>query len=164
VAEEDPKDRVLGRIEEERALWRDLVEEVGEERMDEPGPMGDWTFKDLASHLLGWRNRSIGRYEAAAAGRPEPTPPWPAELEDDDQINAWFHERDMGRSARDVLDDVDQSYVRLAKAIDSLPMEMVVEPDVFPWLEGASIAQVDLFGHLHDEHEPSIREWLAARD
>lgn len=164
MAEEDPKDRVLGRIEEERALWRHLVDQVGEDRMDEPGPMGDWSFKDLASHLLGWRNRSIGRYEAAAAGRPEPTPPWPAALEDDDQINAWFHERDASRAARDVLEDVDQSYVRLARAIDSLPEEMVVEPDVFPWLEGASIAEVDLFGHLHEEHEPSIREWLATRD
>ena len=48
------------------------------------------------------------------------------------------------RPARDVLDDVDQSYVRLAAAIDALPTEMVVERDVFPWLEGASIAEVDL--------------------
>jgi hypothetical protein len=164
VAEEDPKDRVLGRIEEERALWRDLVEQVGEDRMDEPGPMGDWSFKDLASHLLGWRNRSIARYEAAAAGRPEPAPTWPSELDGDDAINAWFHERDPGRAASDVLDDVDQSYVRLARAIDALPTEMVVDRGVFPWLEGASIAEVDLFGHLHQEHEPSIREWLATRD
>ena len=164
MAEEDPKDRVLGRIEEERALWRDLVEQVGEARMDEPGPMGDWSFKDLASHLLGWRNRSIARYEAAAAGRPEPTPAWPAELDGDDEINTWFHERDANRPARDVLDDVDQSYVRLARAIDALPEEMVVDRDVFPWLEGASIAEVDLFGHLHEEHEPSIRAWLATRD
>ena len=164
MAEEDPKDRVLGKIEEERALWRDLVEQVGVDRMDEPGPMGDWSFKDLASHLLGWRNRTIGRYEAAAAGRPEPTPAWPQVLDGDDEINAWFHERDTSRPALDVLDDIDQSYVRLARAIDSLPVEMVVDPDVFPWLEGASIAEVDLFGHLHDEHEPSIREWLATRD
>jgi hypothetical protein len=164
VAEGDPKDRVLGKIEEERALWRDLVEAVGDDRMEEPGPMGDWSFKDLASHLLGWRNRSIARYEAAAAGRPEPAPPWPPELEDDDEINPWFREQDAHRSVGDVLDDVDQSYVRLGKAIDSLPMEMVVDRGVFPWLEGASIAEVDLFGHLHDEHEPSIREWLATRD
>jgi len=163
MAEEDPKDRVLGKIEEERALWRDLVEQVGMDRMEEPGPMGDWSFKDLASHLLGWRNRSIGRYEAAAAGRPEPTPAWPRELDDDDEINAWFHERDASRPAREVLDDVDRSYERLAAAIDSLPTEMVVGRDVFPWLEGASIAEVDLFGHLHEEHEPSIREWLATR-
>ena len=163
MTEDDPKDRVLQRIEAERALWRDMVEEVGEDRMEEPGPMGDWTFKDLASHLLGWRNRSIARYEAAAAGRPEPAPPWPADLEGDDEVNPWIREQHLNRPVREVLDDVDQSYVRLAKAIDSLPVEMVVEPDVFPWLEGESVAQVELFGHLHDEHEPSIREWLATR-
>jgi hypothetical protein len=163
VTEADPKDRVLGRIEHERHLWRDLVDEVGEDRMDEPGPMGDWTFKDLASHLLGWRNRSIARYEAAAAGQPEPPAPWPAELDGDDNINPWIRDQHQNRSAREVLDDVDQSYVRLARAIEALPVEMVVEPNVFPWLEGESVAQVDLFGHLHDEHEPSIREWLATR-
>lgn len=163
VSEADPKDRVIQRIEAERAFWRDLVEEVGEDRMNEPGPMGDWSFKDLASHLLGWRNRSIARYEAAAAGQPEPPPPWPAELEDDDAINPWIREQDRGRSVREVLDDVDQSYVRLAEAIDALPTEMIVEPDVFPWLEGESVAQVQLFGHLHDEHEPAIRAWLATR-
>jgi hypothetical protein len=163
LAEEDPKDRVLGRIEEERALWRDLVEKVGEDRMEEPGPMGDWSFKDLASHLLGWRNRSIARYEAAAADRPEPSPPWPADLDGDEEINPWIREQYADRSVRDVLDDVDVSYVRLARAIDSLPIEMVVEPNVFAWLEGDSIAQTELFGHLHDEHEPSIREWLATR-
>ena len=27
--------------------------------MTEPGPMGEWTFKDLAAHLLGWRERTI---------------------------------------------------------------------------------------------------------
>ena len=164
MSEADPKGGVLERIEVERVLWRGLVEEVGADRMDEPGPMGEWSFKDLASHLLGWRNRSIARYEAAAAGLPEPASPWPPELDDDDEINTWFHERDASRPARDVLDEVDQSYARLAAAIDALPTEMVVERDVFPWLEGASIAEVDLFGHLHDEHEASIREWLATRD
>lgn len=59
VTEADPKDRVLARIEAERAAWRKLVEEVGEDGTEEPGPMGEWTFKDLASGLRIWRNRMI---------------------------------------------------------------------------------------------------------
>jgi Mycothiol maleylpyruvate isomerase N-terminal domain len=158
----DPRAAVIARIEAERAWWRDLVAEIGEDRMTEPGPMGDWTFKDLASHLLGWRERTIARLEAAAAGRGEPPNPWPAELgdEEDDPINDWIHERTRDRPLTDVLEDVDRSYERLANAVAALPDELVTSPDAFPWLDGEALADVELFGHLHDEHEPALRAWL----
>jgi hypothetical protein len=30
-------------------------------------------------------------------------------------------------------------------------------------MEGESLAETDLFSHVHDEHMPSIRAWLATR-
>ncbi len=51
----------LAAIDAEREIWRQLVAEVGDDRMEEPGPMGAWTFKDLAAHLTGWRQHSIAR-------------------------------------------------------------------------------------------------------
>ncbi len=68
------KDELLASIEGERDAWNALVSEVGEGRMEEPGPMGAWTFKDLAAHLTGWRERTIGRIEAAGRSEPEPPP------------------------------------------------------------------------------------------
>jgi hypothetical protein len=161
----DPRAALLAHIDSERDSWRDLVAEIGEDRMTEPGPMGEWTFKDLAAHLLGWRDRTIARLEAAAEGREEPPPPWPAELgqEEDDVINAWIHERSGDRSVREVLDDVDRSYARLAKAVTALPEDLVTRPGALPWLEDQALADIELFGHLHDEHEPSIKAWLARR-
>ena len=131
--------------------------------MNEPGPMGPWSFKDLAAHLLGWRDRMIDRLAAAADGREAPATPWPSELHDEDSINAWFQARSDGRSVRAVLDDVDRSYERLANAIAALPEDLVTRRDAFPWMEGESLAETKLFGHLHDEHMPSIRAWLGAR-
>jgi hypothetical protein len=163
VPDTSPRDAVLARIDRERAFWRGLVREVGEDRADEPGPMGDWSFRDIASHLLGWRNRTIARLEAAAAGRPEPEPPWPANLDDDDPINDWIREEASSRSTADVLDANDQSYPRLAAAVAALPDGMITSPDVFQWLGGESVAETDPFSHLHEEHEPSIRDWLAQR-
>ena len=157
----DPRANVLGRIADERRHWQDLVAQVGTDRLEEPGPMGEWSFKDLAAHLLGWRERTLARFEAAVDGRAVPPPPWPAELEDDDPINEWIHEQHRARPAEDVLRDVDRSYERLAAAVAALPDEKLTDPTAFPTLEGQSVVDVDLFGHLHDEHEPSIREWLA---
>jgi hypothetical protein len=160
MTETPARDRLIAHIEAERAGWRDLVAEVGEDRMTEPGPMGQWTFKDLAAHLLGWRDRTIARLEAAADGRPEPPAPWPAELDGDDAINAWIHDHSQDRSVRDVLEDIDRSYARLASAIGALPEDMVTDPDAVPFLGGEALADRQLFSHLHDEHEPSIRAWL----
>src|SRR5262245_32043991 len=109
--------QLLQEIHDEQRLWRDLVAEVGRDRMDQPGPMGEWTFKDLASHLAGWRNRTLARLEAAAAGLPEPLAPWPSELKDDDPINEWIRERDRARSLDDVLADYDHSFDRLAAVV-----------------------------------------------
>jgi hypothetical protein len=159
----DPRADLVALCERERQLWRDLVAEVKVERMTEPGPMGPWNFKDLAAHLLGWRDRTISRLEAAVDGREEPAPPWPGELHDEDLINAWFQQRSDGRSVRAVLDDVDRSYGRLANALAALPEDLVTRRDAFPWMEGESLAETKLFGHLHDEHMPSIRAWLASR-
>ncbi len=162
MTDPDPKARLLEQIEHERQHWRDLVAEVGEDHMTEPGPMGEWSFTDLAAHLLGWRNRTIARLEATAAGRPAPPSPWPAELdgEDDDQVNAWIHDQHRDRSPADLLADVDASYGRLAAAIAAQPAEKLTDPGAYPWLGGETLAEQDLFSHLHDEHEPSIREWL----
>lgn len=159
----DPRDALVARCERERKAWRDLIDEVGVDRMTEPGPMGPWSFKDLAAHLLGWRDRTIARLEAAAEGRQAPPPAWPSDLQDDDSINDWIQARSDGRSVREVLDDTDRSYERLADAIAALPEETVTRSDALPWMEGESLAETDLFSHLYDEHMPSIRAWLATR-
>ncbi|MDQ4099499.1 MAG: ClbS/DfsB family four-helix bundle protein, partial [Chloroflexota bacterium] len=118
-------------------------------------------FKDLAAHLIGWRERTIGRIEAAARGEPEPPPPWPAEFTEDDTINDWIYHQHRDQPLRDVLADADQSYARLAAAVAALPEEAVTTPGYFPWMEGRALADGNLFDHLHEEHEPDVKAWLA---
>ena len=87
---------LAARFPAERAAWRALVAKVPPERMDEPGAMGEWTFRDTVSHLAAWRRRTIGRLEAAARGEPRPPNPWPAGT-DGDKTNDWFREQDANR-------------------------------------------------------------------
>ena len=155
----DAADRVRG----DRAFWRELVSEVGRDRMLEPGPMGEWTFKDLAAHLAAWRNTRIPMIEAAGRGQPTPSAPWPAELADDDfeAINDWFQRRDADRSLDDVLDDYDRSFERLAAAIEALPDAVARDPSALTWTRGeASALDIDFLEHLHEDHLPDVRAWL----
>jgi hypothetical protein len=165
------KGEAVAAINREREAWEDLLAEVGEDRMLEPGPMGEWTFKDLAAHLTAWRERTLQRLEAAAHGQPEPPPPWPAEFNDDDddvdKINAWFQRQSEEKLLGEVLDESRESYARLAEAVQQLPDEALSDGSYFAWTEGEPLGDVivsgGIFGHLYDEHDADLRQWLATR-
>jgi hypothetical protein len=158
------KFRALRTIEAERAEWQRLVQEVGD-RVEQPGITGQWSFKDVTAHLLGWRSQSLDKIEAAANGLPEPPTPWPAELTSDDEINAWIDRQQRDRSASDVLTGFDGTFERFRRLVETLPEEDLRNPNRFPSLDGSalgdSIISGRFFGHLHDEHEPDIRRWLS---
>jgi hypothetical protein len=161
------KGDVVGAINKDLEAWEALLAEVGEDRMLEPGPMGQWTFKDLVAHLTSWRERSLQRLEAAAHGQPAPPPPWPAELDDDDAINDWFQQQSEAKLLGEVLEESRTSYARLTEVVQQLPDEAVTDPAYFPWLEGTSLADAiisgEFFSHLRDEHMDDIRQWLSTR-
>ena len=157
------KAELLAAIRADQRFWRDLAAEVGPDRYAEPGPMGAWTFGDMAGHLAGWRDRTIARVEAAGRGEPEPPPPWPSALEDamddDATINDWIHAQHAGRSPEQLVAEYDATYDRLAASVEALPDEVATDPDAFPWI-GGPLVDADFTDHLHEEHVPSVRAWL----
>lgn len=162
------RDELLREIQAEREAWRALVAEVGPERMEEPGPMGDWSFKDLAAHLTAWHDRTLARLEAGPDGE-MPPPPWPASLgtedaiEDWDEVNAWIYAQHRDRPVDEVLAEADQFYERLAILIAEMPEEDLMMPGRFPGMGQRALVEADFFGHYHEEHELSVRAWLDAR-
>jgi hypothetical protein len=157
-----PTEQIDG-IKADQQFWRDLAAEVGPDRYAEPGPIGEWTFGDMAGHLLGWRIRTIDRLEALARGEPDPPPPWPAELgDDDDAVNDWIRKNDTGRSPAELVEAYDASYEQLISALQALPEETLTDPDAVEWVDGP-LVDVAFTGHLHDEHVPSVRAWLDGR-
>jgi uncharacterized protein (TIGR03083 family) len=152
----------IAAIRADQQFWRELAAEVGPDRYTKPGPMGEWSFGDLAGHLLGWRNRTLARLDAFSRGEPDPPDPWPAELEDDDAINAWMHDHHADRSPAQLVADYDASYDRLVAIIEAMPDEKLTDPEAIPWVE-AALVTVDFTGHLHEAHVPSVRAWLEER-
>ena len=55
------KAEAVAALRADQQFWRDLAARVGPSRYAEPGPMGEWSFSDMAGHLVGWRNRTINR-------------------------------------------------------------------------------------------------------
>jgi mycothiol maleylpyruvate isomerase-like protein len=156
-----PTERIDG-IKADQQFWRDLAAEVGPDRYAEPGAMGEWTFGDLAGHLLGWRNRTIARLEAAARGEPDPIPDEPEGDDEVDAANVRIRENDAGRSPAELVDAYTASYDRLIRALEALPESKLADPEAFPWV-GGPLIDIPFTGHLHEEHVPSVRAWLDGR-
>jgi hypothetical protein len=107
----------------------------------------------------------LARLDAAVHGGTPAAPPWPAQLDEDDDVdlvNDWIYKANRDRPLQEVLDEYSQSFQRIRDAVTALSERDLSEVSRYPWLQGYALAQVvtDSFGHLHEEHEPVLRAWL----
>ncbi len=137
----------------ENAAWETLLAAIGEARMTQPLGPGQWSVKDIVAHLAGWRVRTVGRLRAMANGQADPPNPWPAHLQDDDEVNAWLHAQSRDKPLAEVLAASRQVFDDLVVAAASLPDDAQ--------LDGQPLTGAVLFGHFHEEHEADLRAWLA---
>ena len=162
------KSELLNWLQEEYRRWEAFLDQMGPERMEQPGVAADWSIKDIVAHLTGSQPRLITRLQAAQGGEPEPPPPWPAHLQTDDEINAWIYESNRGRSLREVLDESRQVFQQLLAVIEGLAEDVRIEQvhhggRVYHlvWLGDQRFPAGEFFDHFHDDHEPDVRAWLA---
>lgn len=159
------KSELLNWLQEEYRQWEAFLDEIGPERMDQPGVNGDWSMKDIIAHLTGWQRSLVARLQAAQHGEPEPAPPWPAYLQTEDEINAWIYETNRERSVREVLDETQEVLQQFLAVIKGLPDEVRIEwiePVYYlVWLDNKRFLAGEFFNHFHDDHEPDVCAWLA---
>ena len=165
------RDRVTTKAHLQSLLWHmradteRLVAAAGPGHVDLPGVAGDWSLKDVVAHLAAWRWWSVARMEAAVH-HAEPTPPWGADQSEEtgvDQINAEFHAAALARSVAEVLADSRATFDRFEAATMALAEEDLFAPGRYPWLDGYRAADIVLgsAAHLYEDHEPSVKAFLA---
>ena len=150
----ETKQQLIERIQQERASWEALLAEIGEERMTQPGAMGEWSFKDTVAHLITWWRWEIARLEAARQGEDPPYDPTEQEVQ---VINNWIYTINKYRPLPRVLNEVQTVWQQLEDTIQRIPEQDLVEPGRVEWLEGEPLGSAvvgGFFGHLHEEHEP----------
>ena len=158
------KKQLLAEMQSEQAAWLALLDEIGEENMTQPEVAGGWSIKDIVAHITGWRTRTVLRFRAALDPTVDMTPDYPAELDEDDevdQINAWIYKANRDRPLADVLNDSREVFQQLVAEVSALSDEQLNDPQRFPWLEGERLTGAFIFGHFHEEHEPDMRAWLS---
>jgi hypothetical protein len=154
------KTQLLAELHSENDSWQALLDEIGEANMTQPEVAGGWSIKDIVAHLTGWRRRTVRRFQAALNHEPVVPPPWPSELQEDDEINAWIYESNRDRPLADVLSDSREVFQQLVDAIAAFSDEELRDIQRFAWLEGEPLSGKLFFSHFHEEHEPDMRAWL----
>lgn len=157
------KAQLLADLNAEQASWEALLRDISEDHMTQPGVAGEWSVKDVVAHLTAWRRRTVGRLQAAQRHEPAPPPPWPSQLQTDDEINAWFYAADKDRPVADVLRESRDVFQQLFETVSAFPAAELEDPRNFPWVEADEVPLTGtaFFGHFHEEHEPDMRAWLA---
>src|SRR6266705_4461718 len=130
------KKQLLAELQSEQAAWLAWLDEIGEENMTQPEVAGGWSIKDIVAHLTGWRRRSVRRFQALLKHEPDFSPPWPPELREDDEINAWIYEANRNRPLADVLSDSREVFQQLVETLDAISRDELQDPQRFEWLEG----------------------------
>jgi len=157
------KHELLDTIQHEAREWERFLSEVGEERMEQPGATGEWSFKDVVAHLSTWRSNTLERLQAARYDMTPSAHFWPAGWDEDTdlrKINNWIYEENHDRSLHDVLNESRQQFRELSEVVRGFSEEQLFDPDRFVWMEGKPLSSLVSFSHFHEEHEPALREWL----
>ncbi len=154
------KTQLLAELRNEQAAWEALLDEIGEAHMTQPDVAGGWSIKDIVAHLTGWCRRSVRRFQALLNHKPDFSPPWPLELREDDEINAWIYEANRDRPLADVLSDSREVFQQLVETLDAISRDELQDLGRILGLEEEQVSGSMFFAHFHEEHEPDMRAWL----
>jgi hypothetical protein len=166
------KTELMHWLREQQQRWEAFLDSIPPAQIDAPGVVGHWSIKDVIAHLVGWNRKLVAQMRAAQQGEPEPPLPWPAELEDEDAINAWHYETSRALSADALRAQANSVFEELIAVIAALPDDSRIdteqpEPDrayYLIWIGDERYLAGEFFHHFQDDHEAVIRAWLEQAD
>ncbi len=158
MAEPMSKQTLLDKMQTRRAEWDGLIAQVGEDRLEQPGVVGEWSAKDLAAHILFWEKEMSIALDEMAQGQ---TPRF-ATMNDTDALNEQNWQRSHGRPAQEVLAESQAVFRRLVEQVRATPEEELLDPDRYAWLEGKPLWRAvasETYGHYR-MHVDQLRAWV----
>ena len=154
--------RLAGILRTERAKWNALLAEVGTERMEVPGAVGDWSVKQLAAHLT-WYERAVveGAQQVFATGKFTRRRRKGLSL---DEQNVEIAESSRTCTVSSVLAEAEEVFAQLLTLVEACPEALLNDPkvlglpdDMVPWMGIAN----NSYAHYR-QHEEELRAWLAS--
>jgi hypothetical protein len=160
------KAKFLDEMQTGHARWEELLAQVGEERMMQPGVEGEWSVKDIIAHVTFYERWITQWLQAAARG--EALARTEISKLDTDQRNAKIYRENRGWPFPDVLLASRQAFQQLLESVQALPEAAFTDPGRFEqfvtpyWQDNPPFWEC-IAGDSYDhylEHIPAVRAWL----
>ena len=155
------KDKLLETLRAVRAKWEALLEEVGEDRMTEPGAEGEWSVKDSIAHLTYYDQWMADRLHEALRGESYTPTEW--DMMHYEQRNQRIYDKFKDRPLQQVLAASRQAFTSLIEAVEMHSEQFLTEPQHFSGAPEPVIVwkylRSEVYEHYPDHIAP-IQEWL----
>jgi uncharacterized protein (TIGR03083 family) len=158
------KAKLIETLRAKRAEWDAVLAEVPEDQMTEPGVAGEWSVKDMITHLTHYERWFADRLHEYLRG--ESYTPTEMDRMDFDERNDRIFQQNRNRPLPEVLAESRQVFQRLLEGVQAHAEEFLIEPQQF---EGVAepltvwkLLRGDVYEH-YGEHVASVKNWLVSR-
>ena len=148
------KDEVLKQVADEFAAFKASYAGLSEEQLTRV-MLGTWSIREILCHIAGWHREVVPVLERIARG--EKPVAEGVSYDDPQPWNERFVRDYAGKSAADMIAEIDASYEALVAAARKVPEER--------FAPGSAAARtMDAVGPHHwKEHGEQIRQWRTSR-
>ncbi len=155
------KQELVAALESGRTEFLKIIEGLPEEKMLEPGVVGDWSVKDILAHLSRWEAELVTLLFQAQQG----DKPTTAHMNDIsvDELNAQWHAQTQDRPLDRVMVDWQGVRKQTIRRVEALADRDLNNPKRFDWLDGRPLVDwIASDSTKHEaEHAEQIRAWRA---
>ncbi|MEK6572795.1 MAG: ClbS/DfsB family four-helix bundle protein [Chloroflexota bacterium] len=158
------KSELISTLEASRKTLLVTIDGLSDEEMTRPGAMGDWSVKDLLSHLTAWEAELVTMLAQARQGKKPPFAD--VSSSQTDALNAQWHNETKDRPLERVLIDFHGVRKQTVKQVESFSDEELNDPKLYKWLKDSPLWKWianETFEH-EAEHTEQIIQWREERN
>ncbi len=155
------KDDLIVAITDERAKFMSSIDGLSPEDMQKPGVVGNWSVKDILSHISLWEAELVKFLWLSHQGQ---TPnSLQLTVSSVDAVNARWYNENRNRPLDRILDDFQNVYKQCLLRIEAFLDKDLTDPQRYTWQKGRALWEwiaEDTFRH-EAEHGAQIQAWRA---
>ncbi|HUG30823.1 MAG TPA: DinB family protein [Candidatus Limnocylindria bacterium] len=131
----------LARMDEGWADFRERVQSIPSQVLEEHIATGSWTLKQMLAHVATWHQLTIERLSGLIeTGEPQRTP------DDEDVINARAARAAAGRTTGEIILDIEHTYRQLRRKVARLTDDQLAAHDAW----AAAVIAGNSYGHYRE--------------
>ncbi len=154
------KATLLDSIQNGYDSFKELLAEIDQAQMCQPGAVGKWSVKDTLVHIVVHEQRMI-QWMNERLGGGHPILPQPYSMPDVElnELNEQIYQENLDRTLEDVLHDLHKTHIESLRLVEESREEDLLDPHCFRLQGGEPLWEAiaaNTFWH-YEEHGQDIR-------